>query len=264
VADEEVLYTKEKDIAVITINRPDRMNAVSWAMQDLINSALDEARRDDEVRALILTGAGRAFCAGTDLSGGMALSAEGGSAQHGPATTDARRSGWIFTNLAKPTVAAVNGAAVGMGAEFTIQCDVRVASERARFGWIFPQRGIVPDTGAGTYLLPRIVGISHAAELLFSGEIIDAQEALRIGLVSKVVPHEELMDAAMAMATRLSRGAPLAIRWAKQLMYRGFERDVETHQEFNRQLLAQCFTTEDHKEGVQAFLEKREARFKGR
>jgi len=262
-AREDVLYTKEDGIATLTINRPESRNAVTWEMHSLISEALEDTKRDDAVRTLILTGTDPAFCAGTDVKGGMAPSAEqrlAGLARD----TGERRLSWSFVNVAKPTIAAVNGAAVGMGAEFTIQCDIRIASERARFGWIFPQRGLVPDTGAGTYLLPRIVGLSNACELVFSGEIIDAQEALSIGLVSRVVPHDELLPAVRELALKFCKGAPLSLRWSKQLIYRGLERDLETHAAFTSQLQGMAFQTEDHQEGVKSFLEKREPIFKGR
>jgi 2-(1,2-epoxy-1,2-dihydrophenyl)acetyl-CoA isomerase len=252
-ARDDVLYTKEDGIATITLNRPESRNAVSWEMHSLISEALEDVKRDDAVRALILTGADPAFCSGTDVRGGMAPSAEWRLAQQARDTGE-RRLSWSFVEIAKPTIAAVNGAAVGMGAEFTIQCDIRIASERARFGWIFPQRGLIPDTGAGTYLLPRIVGLSKACELVFSGEITDAQEALRIGLVTKVVPHDELLPAAREMALKLSNGAPLSLRWAKQLIYRGLERDLETHAAFTSQLLTMCFQTEDHQEGFRVMV----------
>jgi enoyl-CoA hydratase/carnithine racemase len=151
-----------------------------------------------------------------------------------------------------------------MGAEFTIQCDIRIASDKARFGWVFPLRGLVPDTGAGTYLLPKIVGVQKAFELLYTGEIIDAQEAERIGLVAKVVPHDDLEAATMELATKIAKVAPLSNRWMKQLVYRGMERTLEVHLAANSQLLNMCFQTEDHREGIQSFLEKREAVFKGR
>lgn len=262
-AREDVLYTKEDGIATITLNRPESRNALTWEMRGFIEEALDDAKRDDAVRVLILTGADPAFCSGTDVKDGMAPSAERQLAQLASDTGE-RKLSWNFVDIAKPTIAAVNGAAVGLGVEFTIQCDIRIASERARFGWIFPQRGLISDTGAGTYLLPRVVGLSKACELLFSGEIIDAQEALRIGLVTKVVPHDELMSAAREMALKLSKGAPLSVHWTKQLIYRGLERDLETHVGFTKQLLERCFQTEDHKEGVKAFLEKREPVFRGR
>ncbi|MFC1896270.1 enoyl-CoA hydratase/isomerase family protein [Thermodesulfobacteriota bacterium] len=260
---DDVLYTKDNGIATITLNRPRARNAVSWEMHDLLDEALDDAAADDAVRVVILTGTDPSFCSGTDVRGGMAPSAESRLAEL-PKGTGERRLSWKFVDVAKPTIAAVNGAAVGMGVEFATQCDIRIASEKARFGWIFPQRGLIPDTGAGTYLLPRIVGLSKACELVFSGEIIDADEALRIGVVSKVVPHEQLMPAAREMALKFCKGAPLSLRWAKQLIYRGLERDLETHAAFTSQLLGMCFQTEDHQEGVKSFLEKREPVFKGR
>ena len=262
-AREDVLYTKEDGMAIIKLNRPESRNAVSWEMHDLIAEALDDAKKDDAVRVLILTGADPAFCAGTDVRGGMAPSAEWRLAKM-ERDTGERKLPWSFVDIAKPTIAAVNGVAVGMGAEYTIQCDIRIASEKARFGWIFPQRGLIADTGAGTYLLPRIVGLSNAFELIYSGDIIDAQEALRIGLVSKVVPHDDLLPAVKEMATRFSKGAPLSLRWSKQLIYRGLERDLETHAAFTTQIQAMAFQTEDHQEGVKSFMEKREPVFKGR
>jgi enoyl-CoA hydratase/carnithine racemase len=260
---EDVLYSKENGIATITLNRPAARNAVTFEMLDLLGQTLNEVKQDDEVRTLIVTGADPGFCAGTDVKGGMAPPVERNLAGL-PKNTWDRRFAWMFVDVAKPVIAAVNGAAVGMGAEYTIQCDIRIASERARFGWIFPQRGIIPDTGAGTYLLPRIVGLANACELVFSGDIIDAQEALRIGLVSKVVPHEELLPAAREMAARFVKGAPLSLRWSKQLIYRGLERDIETHAAFTGQLLGMAFQTEDNKEGIQSFLEKRDPVFKGK
>jgi enoyl-CoA hydratase len=262
-ANEDILYKKEDGIAILTFNRSEARNAVSWEMHGLIGEALDDVRRDDAVRTLILTGTDPAFCAGTDVRGGMSPSFE--RRMEGlPKDTGERRIPWKFVDIAKPTIAAVNGAAVGMGAEFTIQCDIRIASERARFGWIFPQRGLVADTGAGTYLLPRIVGLSNAFELIYSGDIIDAQEALRIGLVSRVVPHEDLLNAAREMAMRFCKGAPLSLKWSKQLIYRSLERDIETHAAFTNQLQNMAFQTEDHKEGVKSFLEKRDPVFRGK
>ena len=169
--EEHVLCKKEGAIATIMLNRPDKMNAVDWEMHGLLSKAIDDVSADDNIRVVILTGAGRAFCSGTDLTGGLSRSFADGLKQ----TLDGERyrAGFHFTNIPKPTIAMVNGAAVGMGAEFTIQCDIRIASDKARFGWVFPLRGLVPDTGAGTYLLPRIVGLQRAFELMYTGEIID-------------------------------------------------------------------------------------------
>lgn len=261
-AEQDVLYTKKDAIATITLNRPDRMNAVNWEMHELIANALDDATQDDNVRVLILTGAGRAFCSGTDVTGGLTRSFADTLNQI--LAGERNRPGFSFTSVPKPTIAMVNGAAVGMGAEFTIQCDIRIASDKARFGWIFPLRGLVPDTGAGTYLLPKIVGLQRAFELLYTGDIINAEEALRIGLVAKVVPLEELEAATMELATKIAKVAPLSNRWQKQLVYRAMDRDLEAHAAATSQLLNMCFQTEDSREGIQSFLEKREAVFKGK
>ena len=261
-AEEYVLYTKQDAIATITLNRPDRMNAVNWEMHDLIAKAIEDASQDNDVRVVIFTGAGRAFCSGTDVTGGLVRSFADTLGQ--TLAGERNRPGFTFTSIPKPTIAMVNGAAVGMGAEFSIQCDIRIASDKARFGWIFPLRGLVPDTGAGTYLLPQIVGLQKAFELLYTGEIIGAEEALRIGLAAKVVPQEELEAATMELATKIAKVAPLANRWTKQLTYRGLERSLEMHAAATSQLLSLCFQTEDSKEGIQSFLEKRDAQFKGK
>jgi enoyl-CoA hydratase/carnithine racemase len=151
-----------------------------------------------------------------------------------------------------------------MGAEFATQCDVRVASTRARLGWNFVHRGLVPDTGAGSYLLPQIIGLTEALRVLLSGEIIDAAEALRLGIVSAVVEPEELPAAAAAEARRYLTGSPFAIRRTKELVYEGLARSADDHVARTGELLEECFRSEDHKEGVASFLERREARFTGR
>lgn len=266
--EQEVLYHKEGNIGIVTLNRPARLNALTWEMNNRLAAICDEIRQDDEVRVAILTGGGRAFCAGTDVSG---RGSEGESAtERAISRVKARQSTfdrftlWGFTSIPKPTVCAINGAAVGLGAELTLHCDVRIAAQSARWGQVFVLRGWVPDTGAGTYLLPRIVGLSKACELVFSGEIIDAEEMSRMGLVSKVVPDKELMPAAMEMAKKLVKGAPLAVRMAKELIYRGLERNMEEHTQANSAAFGLLSGTQDHIEGVRSFLEKREPRWQGK
>ncbi len=205
----DVLFSKENGIAVVTLNRPDKLNSVTNNVLAMLGSIIEEIKKDEEVRVVVLTGAGRAFCAGTDISSGSALSE--GQSQAPPNIERARQKRstydrgaiWMFNSIAKPIICAINGAAVGLGAEMPLMCDMRIASESARWGQVFVLRALVPDAGAGTYLLPRIVGLSKACELVLSGEIIDAQEMLRIGLVSKVVPNDQLMPAAMATAARI-------------------------------------------------------------
>lgn len=265
----EILYTKEEGIGTITINRPEKMNSVTDDMLVDLTNLLNEITLDNEIHALILTGTGRAFCAGTDLSVGVARDQAKAGAERAakikkvdlPETT---LPPWTFTQLPIPTIAAVNGAAVGMGAEWTAQCDFRIASEDARFGWVFPKRAIVPDTGAGPYLLPHIVGLSNALELMYSGDIIDAQEALRIGLVSKVVPPDQLIPAAREMATRMAAGAPLSLRGIKALTYGSLEWPYSKHFEQNGVHFKKTTSSEDSKEGVASFFEKRPPVWKGR
>ncbi len=267
--EKEILYSKEEGIGTITINRPEKMNAVTDEMLADLTNLLNEITLDSEVRCLIVTGTGRAFCGGTDLSVGVARDQKKAGEERAklikkvdlPETT---LPPWTFTRLTIPTIAAVNGAAVGMGAEWTSQCDFRIASDKARFGWVFPKRGITPDTGAGPFLLPHIVGLSNALELMFSGDIIDAQEALRIGLVSKVVPADELIPAAREMAERVSNGAPLSLRGIKELTYGSLEWPYADHFAQNSKHFTKTTSSEDSKEGVQSFFEKRPPVWKGK
>jgi len=197
----DVEYRVEGRVGLLRFNRPERMNAITYEMLSSIEEVAREANGDDRVRVVVVTGGGRAFSAGTDL---QQLSSQpppmGRAESYGRAYGDETPAPWTFPSIKKPVIAAVNGPAVGLGAEFTLQCDLRIAAESARFGWVFVHRGLVPDTAAGTWLLPRIVGLQQAARLLFTGEIIDARQAEAIGYVLEVVPDGELMDRAMALA----------------------------------------------------------------
>lgn len=271
-AEEEVVYSKEDGIGIITLNRPEKLNALAFEQQQRLGALVEEVKRDEDVRVVILTGAGRAFCAGADISGGDLPSVKQAGSFRDRGINEAKKRTstydpgtlWSINSIAKPTICAINGAAVGMGAEYTLLCDIRIASETARWGQVFVLRGVVPDHGAGTYLLPRIVGLSKACELVFSGKIIDAEEMLRIGLVNEVVPPDRLMPAAMAMANELKKGAPLAVQMCKQLMYMGLDRSVHEHVQATRHCFSVANQTEDYKEGVRSFLEKREPRWVGR
>ena len=246
------------------------MNAVSDDMLGDYTNIVNEVILDDAVRAVILTGNGRAFCAGTDVGAGIAR-------DHATAARErAKRikkvdlpesvlpDMWQMTRIPKPTIAAVNGAAVGMGAEWTAQCDIRIASENARFGWVFPLRGIIPDTGAGPYLLPYIVGLSKALELMYSGEIIDAREAERIGLVTKVVPADELLSSAKEMAAKVTSGAPMSIKGIKEITYGSLEWPLNVYAEEKGIRFQATSDSEDAQEGVESFLQKRPPAWKGR
>lgn len=268
-ADDRILYTKEDGIGLITLNRPDRMNAVTDDMLITLGAIIGETILDDEVRVVVVTGNGRAFCGGTDVSNlgrdeVAAGQARAARSQAQAKLPDSPLPAWTFTRIPKPTIAAVNGAAVGMGAEWTSQCDIRIASVNARFGWVFSLRGLTPDTGAGPYLLPYIVGLGKSLEMMYSGEIIDADEALRVGLVSQVVAADDLLPTARELAAKLMRGAPLSHKGIKELTYGSLEWPPSVHRTETGQRFRDISLTEDCKEGVQSFLEKRPAVWKGK
>ncbi|MGE5596777.1 MAG: enoyl-CoA hydratase/isomerase family protein [Hyphomicrobiales bacterium] len=258
-------YTVEGPVAVMRFNRPEKLNAITYEMIAAIEDASKRAASDPAVRSVIVTGVGRAFSAGTDLQQLSNQPPTTARAEALAAGYDADRPApWTFSAIQKPVIAAVNGAAVGLGVEFTLQCDLRIAAESARFGWVFVHRGLVPDTGAGTWLLQRAVGLQNAAYLLFSGEIISAQKAKEIGYVLDVVPDAELMDRAMELALNVSKGAPLAVAGAKRLLYQGLSREPGEHLREHSQVLGGLFASEDFKEGVRAFLEHRGPDWRGR
>ncbi len=256
-----IRYQVEGAIATITIDRPEKRNAMTFA---LLGQFLDTVRRaagDDDARAVILTGAGGAFCAGTDLSD---LSSVPGERRGLRGTAEQHDAWWPLVACPKPVIAAIDGPAVGMGAELTSQCDVRIASTRARFAWNFAHRGLVPDTGAGSWLLPRLIGPQATLRLLYSGGFLGADDALALGYVSAVVAPEELLPAARVEAERYLAGSPLSHRLVKQLVYDGLARDVGTHLHHHTDALQACFRSDDHREGVASFLERRPPRFTGR
>jgi len=255
-----IRYETSDGIGTITIDRPEKRNAMTYAILEEFIAAVRHAGQDDGARVVIVTGTGGAFCAGTDLSD---LSTVPGQRREGRGSAEQSDRWWPIVECPKPVIAAVDGPAVGMGAEFTLQCDVRIASTRARFAWNFVHRGLVPDTGAGSWLLPRVVGVQTAARLLFSGEFLSAQQALEIGYVSQLVEPEALAEAARAEARRFS-GSPLSMKLIKELLYRGLSGSVDDHMARHVDALKTCFRSEDHKEGVAAFLERREAHFVGR
>ncbi len=261
--EETILLRKEGNIATLTLNRPDRLNALDWPSQLLLGRKLDEVEEDDEIRVLIITGAGRAFSAGGDVSaqkGRIGM----GVAERRVGMKKNLRNPVKIRNLPIPVIAMVNGVAVGAGCNLALVCDIIIASEKARFSQAFVKVGLVQDYG-GSHLLPRLVGTKKACELVFTGDIIDAQEALRIGLVNKVVPAEELENVTKEMCLKIASRAPLGISIAKRSIYDGFERlDLETTLEYEVFTQGFCSDTEDHKEGSTAFLEKREPKFKGK
>lgn len=258
-------YTVEGQVGLMRLNRPEKMNAVTYEMLGEIEDAVRRAGSDDRVRSVVLTGVGRAFSAGTDLQQmSERPPAAGREEGYDKAYEEGRPAPWTFASIQKPTIAAVNGAAVGVGVEFTSQCDLRITGESARFGWVFVHRGLVPDTAAGTWLLSRIVGLQNAAYLLYSGEVIGAQRAKELGYVLEVVPDAELQDRAMALAASVSKGSPLATGEVKRLLYRSITRDPMDHLADSTETITRMFASDDFKEGVRAFLEKRDPHWQGR
>jgi enoyl-CoA hydratase/carnithine racemase len=261
------LERRDDGVGVLRIDRPEKKGAMTYSMLHAFHASIASAGRDDDVRVLVVTGAGGAFCAGTDLSELQDTDvSERGS--RGSAEPQQRRptgvQRWPLLACPKPTIAAVDGPAVGMGAEFTSQCDLRVASDRARFAWNFAHRGLVPDTGAGSWLLPRLVGVSQALRLLYTGEFLTAADALELGYVSAVVPPEQLEAEALALAGAMAQSSPFSQRHIKSLVYQGLAGSLDEHLHRHDEALAACFASEDHREGVASFLERRPARFTGR
>ena len=249
----------KEGVGLITLNRPEVLNAVTARMLEELRHTLGVAERDGAVRALVLTGAGRAFCAGQDVrevTEGRWEDLESLLREKYPAVI------LKLFQMEKPIVAAVNGVAAGSGCNLALACDLRVASERASFGEVFVRIGLGPDSGAA-YFLPRLVGLAKAAELLFTGAIIDAQEAERRGLVNKVVPQEKVMEESLALASQLAKGPTKAIGIAKRALHQGLHMDLSAVLEMEAALQEELARTEDFREGARAFLEKRPPAFKG-
>lgn len=258
-----LLYHAADGVATLTLNRPERLNALTPALVDEAIEALGRVEADPDVRVLVLTGAGRGFCSGADLAGGQAeRSPSAWAASLGPVGGYGRLI-LALHQCSRPTIAAVNGPCVGAGLGLALACDLRLASDRATFSAIFVRRGLMPDSGT-TYFLPRLVGPDHALRLLLTGETVDAAEARAIGLVTEVVPHDELAARAGALAAAIAGGAYLAARNARQAVRRALAQDLATQLQTEADLAAQCFQSADAQEGLRAFLEKREPRFTGR
>jgi len=264
---EQIIYEKGDGVATITLNRPERMNAFTPKMLDEWYAALQDAHLDDEVRVVILTGAGRGFCTGADVRGGPIdglMDRSRSLAENRNFLRDSvQRIPRLVALMEKPYIAAVNGAAVGAGMDMASMCDIRFAAETARFGMTYVRMGLVPGDG-GCYYLPRIVGIARALDLIWTGRLIDAREALDIGYVSAVLPEHELMDYTRDYALKLAKGPAVAIQQAKRLLYRSLELDVDAALDLAQQAMLICRSTEDAVEGPRAFAERREPRFKGR
>jgi len=257
-------YDLRDRVATVVPDRPEVKNALNRELYARLEEAFREAHRDPEVRCVVVTGEGTAFCSGDDVREIMlAPGAETPATRPRDPNPRPTPAAMAILECDKPVIAAVNGAAVGWGMELALFCDIRIASDRARFGELFIKRGLISDIG-GLWRLPQIVGPSRAAELLFTGDLIDAAEAERVGLVSRVVPHDELMAAAGELAARIAANPPIAMRFMKQGLRLATAGDPRQLGAYVMNSLAYLFTTEDHREGALSFVEKRAPVFKGR
>ena len=262
---EDIYFTKDQMVATIRFNRPHAMNAFSPRMMAEVSRAIEDVRDDQYTRVLVLTGTGRAFSTGADVKAmaeGRLFEDKIGESKT-PEDDFRSNHALALRNLGKPVIAAINGYAVGAGLDFALACDIRIASDQAKLTQAYIRRGLIPAMG-GSYFLPRLVGVDKACELLWTGDMIDAQEALEIGLVTKVVPHDELDDATCELAEKLAKGAPLAIRAAKRAIYDGLKMTLEETFPYAGKINDRLSKTEDHKVGARAFVEKREPNFTGK
>lgn len=263
---EEILFEKENGTAILTLNRPNRLNAFTNRMYQELPNILDEVRKDDKIKVIILTGAGRGFCAGSEM---FSVSERVGDtlkmSQPKSRFQSLQQIGAIaldIANIDKPIIAAINGVAVGAGFSLALLTDIRLASQNVRLGARWSNIGLAPDL-ASTYYLPRIVGISKAMELMITGDLITADEAFRIGLVNMVTSPEHLMIKAREMAEKIVNGPSIAIELTKRGLYRSLNNDLKTQLDYETYAQHICRQTEDAAEGVNAFIEKRKPLFKG-
>ena len=254
-----IRYEKQDNIGIITINRPEALNALNTAVFNELEPLVGEIERDATLAALIITGEGRSFVAGADIGEQCPMDLEAGRKW-------ARRGSSVFRRIEKleiPTIAAVNGFALGGGCELALACDIIVASEKAKFGQPEVTLGITPGF-SGSQRLPRRVGVAKAKELIFSGKMIKADEAERIGLVNAVFAPEELMNGALEMARSFTKNAPIAVKYSKACIDRGMQMDIDDAIALENELFGMCYATADQKEGMTAFLEKRPAKFENK
>ena len=259
----EIIFESSNQIATITFNRPDKLNAMTPRMMGELWHAIRKVEDDPELRVIILTGTGRGFCAGQDLS-------SGGTTFDGldkPSEVEERvkKEGSTirrYFSLKKPVIVAINGPVVGVGVTSILPFDIRIASESARIGIVFNRRGVIPEF-ASPWLLPRIIGVSRAAELMYTGRILNAKEALEYGLVSRVVPDDKLMDTARQLADEILLSAPVSVTLTKRMLYQFLtETDIDKAESINHQYLGWISTKADTREGVMSFLEKRKPKWK--
>jgi enoyl-CoA hydratase/carnithine racemase len=259
-----VVFSKEDYIAMITLNRPERLNAFNRQMEEELIEALARIPEEKNIRVLVLTGAGRAFCSGGDVSENMA-DEYGGTAQKVSDTFHHIYNGIILQlfNLDIPTISMINGAAVGLGFDLALACDIRIGSENARFMVGFTRMGLTPAAG-GAWLMPRVMGLAKAIELVYTADFLEAEEALRLGVLNRLVPASALESETMTLARKIGENSPLANRLAKLQIHKGLNTDLGTALELGSTCQAICLTSEDTREALAAFREKRKPVFKGR
>ena len=261
----DIVLSRSGSVGILTLNCPEKLNPLTPAMRSEMPEAISEIARDDEIRVLVITGAGRAFCSGGDVSEVVTTIEKGGSVARelvqSPIEPIAAWAADIFY-LEKPVIAAVNGPAAGAGVGLGLLCDIVIASEKATFSLAFVNRGVIPDVGL-TYTLPRAVGRTKALELMFTGKRIDAGEAQRIGLVNEVIAHDGFMSSVMEVANQLADAPPVAVQMMKRLVLSGLGREIERQILLENYGLHVCFSTADFKEGFQSFFEKRQPHFRG-
>ena len=262
--DDPVLYQVQERVATITLNRPDRRNAISWPMLHALGTLLTRADADRDVRVVLLTGAGKGFCSGLDLKDAMSGAGIGGSSGGGGGILHTRDLPTVVLHqMDTPVIGVINGAAAGYGLDLALGCDIRLMSTAATLKPGFAKLGVVPESG-GTWYLPRLLGWARAAEIGFLGDDLDAEAAARLGLVNRAVPPDELDDIANTWANKIASNAPLALRAMKRLFRHGLLQDFESHSHHVLLQTVQLFGTNDFREGLAAVVERREPEFHGR